>query len=72
MNDATDDEAFALGLPTRGEIYEQQCALLETELADSYQEVRHCRQRIAKLVRMADELTGERDRLRAALNRLQG
>ncbi|EIK96038.1 hypothetical protein PMM47T1_13800 [Pseudomonas sp. M47T1] len=67
MNDLIDDEAFSFGSPTPLEMYQHQCRLLEAELNEGRRELLAARQRIARLVAMADELVRERDSLRVAL-----
>jgi len=72
MNDLIDDSDFALGMPTLLETYKHQCVLLEAELAEGRRDLCAARQRIARLVTLADELVRQRDGLRAELSQTQG
>ena len=72
MIDLIDDSAFSLGMPTQLETYKHQCVLLEAELAEGRRDLRAARQRIARLVTLADELVHQRDGLRAELARARG
>lgn len=50
--DDIDCTGFELGMPTREEMLEQQCRLLESEIEELCRELRASRQRVAKLVVM--------------------
>ncbi len=65
-------DPFADGSPTLLETYKHQCVLLETELNEAYRDIQGARNRIARLVQITEELTRQRDALRADLARFQG
>lgn len=59
------------GLPTQLEMLQQQGHLLATELDETNDELRRCRERIATLVCMNTLTASDRDSLRASVNALK-
>lgn len=72
MTDDIDDSGFELGLPTQLEMLSHQCHLLESELEETNEELRRCRERIATLVCMNALTASDRDSLTASVNTLKG